>query len=106
MHVLAARVRYAWIVSTAALESPSEGAQRQEGRVETSEISTVQTPSQSLGRPSEIVSNEKITNFITHYLRLLVELENSYKDGKISANVYERLRDEYLSKLKNLGYAV
>jgi hypothetical protein len=106
MHVLAARVRYAWIVSTAALESPSEGAQRQEGRVETSETSTVQTPSQSLGRPSEIVSNEKITNLITHYLRLLVELENSYKDGKISANVYERLRDEYLSKLKNLGYAV
>jgi hypothetical protein len=35
-----------------------------------------------------------------------VELGNSYKDGKISANVYERLRDEYLSKLKNLGYAV
>ncbi|MEM0374975.1 MAG: hypothetical protein QXO17_06100 [Nitrososphaerota archaeon] len=56
----------------------------------------------------EAVSKEVIDEgrnvMVTRYLNFLSSLELAYKDGRVKKEVYERLRSEYVTRLKELGY--
>jgi hypothetical protein len=43
---------------------------------------------------------------VSRYLNFLQSLELAYKEGRIKQEVYERLKSEYLGRLKELGYDI
>jgi hypothetical protein len=66
------------------------------------------TPSPAQPQPAPAPAakpiDESISNLVKRYYSLLATLETSYKEGKIRSEVYEKLKAEYVGKLKQLGY--
>jgi len=66
------------------------------------------TPSPAQPQPAPAPAakpiDESIANLVKRYYSLLATLETSYKEGKIRSEVYEKLKAEYVGKLKQLGY--
>jgi hypothetical protein len=53
---------------------------------------------------SKEIVDERRKLMVSKYLDFLQKLELTYRDGRISKEAYERLRSEYLGRLKELGY--
>jgi hypothetical protein len=66
------------------------------------------TPSPAQPQPAPAPAakpiDESIANLVKRYYSLLATLETSYKEGKIRSEVYEKLKAEYVGKLKQLGH--
>lgn len=113
-HILRMRVRSAWEAGTTAPESPAAEVQAppppETAQTKAREPLPPPPPPPSPPPPpppaTQTAVNEKISTLINRYLGLLSTLENSYRDGKINDKVYARLKDEYVRKLKDLGYEV
>jgi hypothetical protein len=77
--------------------------------VEESEVRRLTTEGEATGRIGEETVSREIVDerrklMVSKYLDFLQKLELTYRDGRISKEVYERLRSEYLGRLKELGY--
>jgi uncharacterized repeat protein (TIGR02543 family) len=65
----------------------------------TSPIQPQQAPT-----PAAAPVDEYVANLVKRYYTLLASLESSYREGKISPEVYVRLKTEYVNKLRQLGH--
>jgi anti-sigma-K factor RskA len=65
----------------------------------TSPIQPQQAPT-----PAAAPVDEYVANLVKRYYMLLASLESSYREGKISPEVYMRLKTEYVNKLRQLGH--
>jgi chromosome segregation ATPase len=73
------------------------------------EIRRLTTEGEGTGHMAEETVSRKIVDerrnlMVSKYLDFLQKLELAYRDGRIKKEVYERLRSEYLGRLKELGY--
>jgi hypothetical protein len=73
------------------------------------EIRRLTTEGEATGHMAEETVSREIVDerrklMVSKYLDFLQKLELTYRDGRISKEVYERLRSEYLGRLKELGY--
>jgi anti-sigma-K factor RskA len=65
----------------------------------TSPIQPQQAPT-----PAAAPVDEYAANLVKRYYTLLASLEASYAEGKVSSEVYVRLKTEYVNKLRQLGH--
>jgi hypothetical protein len=130
-HILRSRIKSAWQIGAEALTLAEAPAERGEvGRpvppppppppppeappsppphpTETVSQEKAPTPSPAQPQPAPPPAakpiDESIANLAKRYYSLLATLETSYKEGKIKSEVYEKLKAEYVGKLKQLGY--
>jgi hypothetical protein len=131
-HILRSRIKSAWQIGAEALtlaESPAP-ERGEVGRPvppppppppppeappsppthPTETVSQEKAPTPSFAQPQPAPApaakpiDESIANLVKRYYSLLATLETSYKEGKIKSEVYEKLKAEYVGKLKQLGY--
>jgi anti-sigma-K factor RskA len=62
------------------------------------------SPIQPQQAPAAAPVDEYVANLVKRYYMLLASLESSYREGKISPEVYMRLKTEYVNKLRQLGH--
>ena len=130
-HILRSRIKSAWQIGAEALTLAEAPAERGEvGRPvppppppppppeappsppphPTETVSQEKAPTPSFAQPQPAPApaakpiDESIANLVKRYYSLLATLETSYKEGKIRSEVYEKLKAEYVGKLKQLGY--
>jgi len=73
------------------------------------EIHRLTTEGEATGHMAEETVSREIVDerrklMVSKYLDFLQKLELAYRNGRISKEVYERLRSEYMGRLKELGY--
>jgi hypothetical protein len=81
----------------------------QQPSAEESEIRRLTAEGEATGHMAEETVSREIVDerrklMVSKYLDFLQKLELTYRDGRISKEVYERLRSEYMGRLKELGY--
>jgi signal transduction histidine kinase len=101
--VLRMKVRATWEQATQALE--------QQPSVEESEVRRLTAEGEGTGHIGEETVSREIVDegrklMVSRYLNFLQSLELAYKEGRIKQEVYERLKSEYLGRLKELGYDI
>jgi hypothetical protein len=69
-----------------------------------SESMQTTSPIQPQQAPAAAPVDEYVANLVKRYYMLLASLESSYREGKISPEVYMRLKTEYVNKLRQLGH--
>jgi hypothetical protein len=69
-----------------------------------SESMQTTSPIQPQQAPAAAPVDEYAANLVKRYYMLLASLESSYREGKISPEVYVRLKTEYVNKLRQLGH--
>jgi hypothetical protein len=94
---------------SSAITVPATQPLEQRPSVEESDIHRITTEGEATGRIGEETVSREIVDerrnlMVSKYLDFLQKLELAYKDGRIKKEVYERLRSEYLGRLKELGY--
>jgi hypothetical protein len=94
---------------SSAITVPATQPLEQRPSVEESEVRRLTTEGEATGRIGEETVSREIVDerrklMVSKYLDFLQKLELTYRDGRISKEVYERLRSEYLGRLKELGY--
>jgi hypothetical protein len=97
------KVRASWEQATQALE--------QQPSVEEPEVRRLTAEGEGTGRIGEETVSREIVDegiklMVSRYLNFLQSLELAYKEGRIKQEVYERLKSEYLGRLKELGYDI
>jgi hypothetical protein len=131
-HILRSRIKSAWQIGAEAL-TLAEAPAPERGEVgrpvppppppppppeappsppthPTETVSQEKAPTPSFAQPQPAPApaakpiDESIANLVKRYYSLLATLETSYKEGKIRLEVYEKLKAEYVGKLKQLGY--
>jgi hypothetical protein len=130
-HILRSRIKSAWQIGAEAL-TLAEAPAPERGEVgrpvppppppppppeappspahPTETVSQEKAPTPSFAQPQPAPApaakpiDESIANLVKRYYSLLATLETSYKEGKIRSEVYEKLKAEYVGKLKQLGY--
>jgi len=131
-HILRSRIKSAWQIGAEAL-TLAEAPALERGEVgrpvppppppppppeappsppphPTETVSQEKAPTPSFAQPQPAPApaakpiDESIANLVKRYYSLLATLETSYKEGKIRSEVYEKLKAEYVGKLKQLGY--
>ena len=101
IQVLRMKVRAIWEQATQVIDQQSSVEEHGVGgpTVEGGDVGSLR---------GETVSREIVDEgrnvMISRYLNFLSSLELAYRDNRIKKEVYERLRSEYLGRLKELGY--
>jgi signal transduction histidine kinase len=99
--VLRMKVRATWEQGIQALEQRPYAEEPEARRLTAEGEGTSRIGEETVSR--EIV-DEGRNLMVSRYLNFLQSLELTYKDGRIRQEVYERLKSEYLGRLKELGY--
>ncbi|MCS7095295.1 MAG: hypothetical protein NZ988_05785 [Thaumarchaeota archaeon] len=109
--VLISRIRSSWEIGVQRVVE--EGAVREaevprpvEERGYAEEAVRAQPTSVSGVPPEQPSQPAQIPVEVTRYLTLLRSLEENYKSGKINEAVYDKLKNEYVNRLMELGYRV
>jgi hypothetical protein len=94
---------------SSAITVPATQPLEQRPSAEELEIRRLTTEGEATGHMAEETVSREIVDerrklMVSKYLDFLQKLELAYRDGRISKEVYERLRSEYLGRLKELGY--
>jgi len=101
--VLRMKVRASWEQGIQALEQRPYAEEPEVRRLTAEGEGTARIGEETISR--EIV-NEGRNLMVSRYLNFLQSLELAYRDGRIRQEVYERLKSEYLVRLKELGYDI
>jgi hypothetical protein len=94
---------------SSAITVPATQPLEQHPSSEELEIRRLTTEGEGTGHMAEETVSREIVDerrklMVSKYLDFLQKLELTYRDGRISKEAYERLRSEYMGRLKELGY--
>ncbi|MEN3047700.1 MAG: hypothetical protein ABDH63_02835 [Candidatus Caldarchaeales archaeon] len=107
LNVLVSRIRSSWEigvqrVTEEAVRRVAEAPEPTERR----EIAAEVRPTIVTGGETPVEQPQQLPAEVVKYLNFLRTLEENYRAGKISEQVYNRLKNEYVNRLLEFGYQV
>ncbi|MCS7117416.1 MAG: hypothetical protein NZ957_01335 [Thaumarchaeota archaeon] len=111
LSVLVSRIRSSWemgmqrVAEEAAARDVEMSRSVEEARFPQEETMP-QEPAMRVTTPGQPQPAQQLSVEVMRYLNFLRSLEENYKTGKINEAVYNRLRNEYVNRLMELGYQV